>query len=51
MNKEQLLDKLEEAIEIREAFWLVRDTNMVRAWEERCQYILNQLYGLQNETS
>ena len=46
MNKEQLLDKLEAAIENRECFWLVGDYNMVKAWDEQIEFILEKIYGL-----
>ena len=49
MNKEQLLDKLEAAIENRECFYMVGDHNMVKAWEEQCEFILEKLYGLSDE--
>lgn len=49
MSKEQLLDKLENAIENRECFYMMRDDNMVKAWEEQIEFILTQLYGLKNE--
>lgn len=47
MNKEQLLDKLENAIENRECFYMMQDYNMVKAWGEQIEFILNQLYGIQ----
>jgi hypothetical protein len=49
MNRDELLDKLEAAIENRECFWLMRDGNMVKAWEEQCDILLEKLYGLDNE--
>jgi len=45
MSKEQLLDKLENAIENRECFYMMRDHNMVKAWEEQINFILEKLYG------
>jgi len=49
MNRDELLDKLEAAIENRECFWLMKDHNMVKAWEEQCSFILEKLYGLEGE--
>ena len=43
MNREQLLDKLESFIEIRECFWLGHDTNMVKAYDEIIEMILDRL--------
>jgi len=45
MSKEQLLDKLENAIENRECFYMMQDHNMVKAWEEQIEFILEKLYG------
>lgn len=49
MNRNQLLDKLEAAIENRECFYMMNDYNMVKAWEEQIEFILEKLYGLKNE--
>ena len=49
MITDELLDKLENAIENRECFWLMQDTNMVKAWDEQIEFILEKIYGKEGE--
>lgn len=42
-NLDLLIQQLEDAIETRETFWLMQDGNMVKAWEEQCEFIIAKI--------
>lgn len=43
MNVDKLIQQFEDAIETREIFWMVGDHNMVKAWEEQCEFIYEKI--------
>jgi len=49
MNRDELLDKLEAAIENRECFVIGNDWEMVNQWDEQIKFILEKIYGLEGE--
>lgn len=49
MITDELLDKLENAIENRECFVIGNDWEMVKQWDEQIEFILEKLYGLEGE--
>ena len=49
MITDELLDKLENAIENRECFVIGNDWEMVNQWDEQIKFILEKIYGKENE--
>lgn len=45
MITDELLDKLENAIENRECFVIGNDWEMVKQWDEQIEFILEKIYG------
>lgn len=46
---DELLDKLENAIENRECFVIGNDWEMVNQWDEQIKFILEKIYGKEDE--
>lgn len=46
MDRDEIHQRIEECIESIETSVILRDWNMVKAWEERLEYWRDQLFGL-----